>query len=756
MGVSLRILRGLQLTERKNVFGGILWKRDDSRTARQYHVRMDKKHAAERILKLRDEIWRLNKAYFIDDRSDVSEDVRDALKQELIKLEKEYPELVTPDSPTQRVGAPLDGRLPKIAHITPKESLQDAFSKEEVADWMDQMKRGLGDEKKQIDIMTELKIDGLNITLIYQKTESNKKEIRYDLMRAVTRGNGLQGEDVTHTVRTIESIPLSLTVPAPKEDAPDLLEIGGEVYLTKAGLDKINKDLPNEEKFANPRNAAAGSVRQLDPQVAAGRDLRMFCYSFGAAAADTFGLESQEAILTFMQDAHLPVHPGFKVVKGLDAVEKIYAEIQRKRESLPFDIDGLVLKANDRKIQRDLGSTAKAPRWARAYKFPAEEKTAQILDIILQVGRTGAITPVAHLTATQLAGTTVTRATLHNADEIERLGVRIGDTVIVRKAGDIIPEVVQVLENLRPSDAKTYKFPKECPQCGTHLVRPDGEVAYYCPNKECPGVKRESIEHLTSRYAFNIEGLGKETVDLLLDQGLIADSADIFFLQAEDLLNLPSFKEKKTENILASIEKAKRIPLDRFLFALGIRHVGRETAEVLATRTAWPVSEMTIEEADTSLQVSLFAEKKTITVEALTVAQVEETLRGLNEEDLAAIDGIGTVVAHSVTEWIGLKEHRELLHKFQKAGVVCLKPQKSAAAQVFEGLTFVLTGTLPTLSREDAKKMIKDRGGKVSGSVSKKTDYVLMGEDAGSKADDAAKLGVKTVGEEEFLKMLEG
>lgn len=715
---------------------------------------MDKKHAAERILKLRDEIWRLNKAYFIEDRSDVSEDVRDALKQELIKLEKEYPELITPDSPTQRVGAPLDGRLPKIAHITPKESLQDAFSKEEVEDWMEQMKRGLGDDAKQIDVMTELKIDGLNITLIYRKTGDTEKKVEYELMRAVTRGNGVQGEDVTHTVRTIESIPLSLSVKHGTGDAPDLLEIGGEVYLTKAGLDKINKDLPNDEKFANPRNAAAGSVRQLDPQVAASRDLRMFCYSLGTAAADAFGLESQEDILRFMQDAHLPVHPGFQVVKGIAPVEKIYAEIQKKRETLPFDIDGLVLKANDRRIQRDLGSTAKAPRWARAYKFPAEEKTAQILDIILQVGRTGAITPVAHLTATQLAGTTVTRATLHNADEIERLGVRIGDTVVVRKAGDIIPEVVQVLENLRPSDARVFRFPKDCPQCGTHLTRPDGEVAYYCPNKECPGVKRESIEHLTSRYAFNIEGLGKETVDLLLDQGLIADSADIFFLEAEDLLNLPSFKEKKTENILTSIEKAKRIPLERFLFALGIRHVGRETAEVLASRISWPVSDMIIEEADTSLQASLFTEKKTIHVEALTVQGVEDTLRGLKEEDLAAIDGIGTVVAQSVMEWINTKEHRDLLHKFHKAGVVCLKPEKSHAPQVFAEKTFVLTGTLPTLSREDAKKMIKDRGGKVSGSVSKKTDYVLMGEDAGSKAADAAKLGVATISEEEFLKML--
>lgn len=720
---------------------------------------MDKTHAAERIGKLRDEIWRLNKAYFVEDRSDVSEDVRDALKQELIKLEKEYPELITPDSPTQRVGAPLDGRLPKIAHVTPKESLQDAFSEEEIEDWFTQMRRSIGDSVRVFDVCCELKIDGLNITLIYRKTnEAKKGEVGYAFLRAVTRGNGIEGEDVTHTIRTIESIPLVVSHAAKDAgDAPDYLEIGGEVYMTKAALEKINKNLDDDEKFANPRNAAAGSVRQLDPKMAAERDLRMYCYSFGSEAADAFGLTTQEEVLKFMQSLGLPVHPGFKVAKGIAPIRKLYADIGKKRDSLPFDIDGVVLKVNDRKLQKDLGSTAKAPRWARAYKFPAEEKTAQVLDIVLQVGRTGAITPVAHLTPTQLAGTTVTRATLHNADEIERLGVRIGDTVVVRKAGDIIPEVVEVLENLRPSDAKPYRFPKHCPQCGTDLERPDGEVAYYCLNRDCPGVKQESIEHLTSRYAFNIEGLGKETVDALLQQGLIADSADIFFLSGEDLLGLPSFKEKKTGNILASIEKAKRIPLERFLFALGIRHVGRETADALASRIEWPISDMVIEETDRSLQASLFAvEKKTVHVEALTVAKVEETLRALNEEDIAAIDGIGTVVAHSVMEWIGTKEHRDLLHKFDKAGVVCLKPEKSSAPQTFAGKTFVITGTLPTLSREDAKTMIKDRGGKVSGSVSKKTDWLLMGEDAGSKAADAAKLNVPTIGEEEFLKMLEG
>ncbi len=712
---------------------------------------MDKTHAAERILKLRSEIWRLNRAYFIENQTEVSEDVRDALKQELIALEKEHPELITPDSPTQRVGAPLDGRLPKVRHLTPKESLQDAFSKEEVEDWMEQMKRQLGDQRP-LDIICELKIDGLNISLIYERTSDiGHRTSSYHLTRAVTRGNGIEGEDVTHTIRTIENLPLSFEG---ETDGPEILDIGGEVYMPKAALEKVNKNLEEDEKFANPRNAAAGSVRQLDPKIAASRDLRMFCYAMGTPSADALKLESQSAILRFFQKVGLPVAPGWSVVQSIDAAEKMYEEIGQKRSDLPFDIDGIVLKIDDRRTQRDLGSTAKAPRWARAYKFPAEEKTAQLLDIHFQVGRTGAITPVAILTPTHIAGTTVTRATLHNADEIERLGVRIGDTVIIRKAGDIIPEVMQVLENLRPADSKAFHYPKHCPQCGTTLDRVEGEVAIFCPNTDCPGRKQESIEHLTSRYAFNIEGLGKETVQELLDRGVIADSADIFFLTAEDLLSLPFFKEKKTENILQAIAKARTIPLERFLFALGIRHVGRETAEVLARSIHWPESDVEIEQPTTSAQPTLFGMPEKTTLHGITVTDVLRTISDLTSEQLNAIDGVGSVVAESLTEWIAHPEHKALLQKFADGGVVCLVPQRSSLEQIFDGQTFVLTGTLPTLSREEAKEMMKARGAKVSGSVSKKTDYVLAGEDAGSKLDDAQKLGVKVIDEAEFLKMI--
>lgn len=724
---------------------------------------MDEKRASDRAAKLRAEIWRLNRAYFLEDRSDVSEDVRDALKRELIDIEKEYPELITPDSPTQRVGIALDGRLPKVAHLTQKESLSDAFSFEELEEWHVQMERALGKESIKMEYEVELKIDGLNISLVYEKSrahwgagkiESSKKlPASYKLLRAVTRGNGIEGEDVTHTVRTIQTIPLVIH---PKHnDLPNLIEIGGEVYMTKEALKKINKDLPEADRFANPRNAAAGSVRQLDPSIAASRDLRMYCYSLDAATSTALGLKTQEGLMDTLKEWEIPVESGYGVCSSLKEVKKIFEDIEKKRDKLPFDIDGLVVKINDRRMQKDLGSTAKAPRWARAWKFPAEEKTAVIQDIVLQVGRTGAITPVAHLSPVQLAGTTVTRATLHNADEIARLDVRLGDTVIVRKAGDIIPEVVQVMENLRPKSAKPFHMPKHCPSCGTELERPEGEAVHRCPNPRCSAVQLERITHWTSRYAFNIEGLGGETIEALIDAGFVDSPADIFTLSAEDLMQLPLFKEKKTENILRGIDRAKKVPLDRFLFALGIRHIGRETADALSRLIAWPKSRVEKEELeDIQFQNSLFGpEKKRVVIDAIRVTDIGKTLRKMSVEELASVNGIGDVSAESLKNWMDEKESMELLEQLENAGVVCLQPEGSGAEQIFANMTFVITGTLPTLAREDAKRMIKDRGGKVSGSVSKKTDYLLLGADPGSKFDDAKKFGVKIIEEDAFRKM---
>lgn len=715
---------------------------------------MDREQAKNRIEKLRAEIWKFNRAYFIENRTDVSEDVRDALKQELIALEKEFPDLITKDSPTQRVGAPLDGRLPKVRHLTPKESLTDVFSSEELTDWMEQMQRYLGASNKDIATICELKIDGLNISLVYV-LEKTGDELLYRYDRAITRGNGLEGEDVTHTVRTIESIPLRLHIQK-VENPPRQMEIGGEVYMTKKALADINKDLPKEEHFANPRNAAAGSVRQLDPTIAAARDLRMYCYSMDVPACDALGIRSQKELMESLDNWGIPTHRGWKVAEHLADAEKFFAKAAKERDALPFDIDGIVLKVNDRKLQRDLGSTAKAPRWARAYKFPAEEKTAQVLDIVLQVGRTGAITPVAHLTPAQLAGTTVTRATLHNEDEILRLDVRIGDTVVVRKAGDIIPEVMQVLTDLRPEKSKIFRYPKHCPSCGTELVREEGEVAHRCPNPDCAAVQHERIGHFTSRYAFNIEGLGMETIEALIEGGFIDDAGDIFTLTAEDLMQLPLFKEKKTENILQSVEKAKRVPLDRFLFGLGIRHIGRETADLLARRIEWPQQEVIVKEKkQITAQATLFgAEEEEVNLFAVKPTDIAKTLQSLGAEKIAALQGIGDVVAGAAIDWAQSDETAEFLQRLESAGVVCLKSEGSGMSQVLEGKTFVLTGTLPTLSREQARQMIKDRGGNVSGSVSKKTDYLLAGEEAGSKLDDAKKLNVKILTEEEFRKML--
>ena len=716
---------------------------------------MNVSEAKQRILALREEILQRNHEYFVLNKPGVSEAVRDSLKQELIKLEEEFPDLITEDSPTQRVGSPLDGRLPKVAHITQKESLMDIFTPEGLLEWEDQMRRALDSADREFEYVVELKIDGLNITLIYERWGDDE----YTFRRALTRGNGREGEDVTHAVKTIEAIPMKLrSSNLLKKVKTRFIEISGEVYMPKVSLAKLNKGLSDDDKFANPRNAAAGSVRQLDPAIADKRDLEIFCYALNSSLIEEANLKSQEQILETITDLGLPVNTEYHSNKGLSNAEKILSKWKEKRDSLPYEIDGVVLKVNDLKTQHDLGSTAKAPRWARAYKFEAEQGTTEILDIELQVGRTGAITPVALLTPVSLAGTTVTRATLHNEDEIHRLDVRIGDTVVVQKAGDIIPEVVQVLPKLRKKDSAEFNYPDKCPSCDKPLKRPEGEVVHRCTNSDCSAVRQERIEHVVSRYAFNMEGLGKETIDQLLEKGLVVDSADIFYLTEEDFSQLELFKEKKVENALASIDKARCVPLDRFIFALGIRHIGRETAEILARRLPWETEKLTVEERESaSSQQSLFGGsdgKKAKTIEAVRLANFLKTLKSLAPEDLSAIEGIGGVVAESILEWVADPDHRSLIHKFENGGVVCLLPKGTTIKQIFTGKTFVITGTLPSLSREEVKSMIKDRGGKVSSSVSKQTDYVLVGEDAGSKADKAKELGVEMIEEEEFKGML--
>jgi DNA ligase (NAD+) len=712
---------------------------------------MDRPSAQQRVQKLRELIWAANQAYFLHDRNVVSEDVRDALKQELKELEAQYPELVTPDSPTQRVGVPLDGRLPKVAHVYRKESLTDAFSLADLQEWVDQMQRALGEGQRAFVFDLELKIDGLNISLVYERLPGDPTTYAY--RRAVTRGNGTVGEDVTHSIKTIETLPLTLVMP--QAPGPDVLEVSGEVYMTKAALAELNAGLPADDQFANPRNAAAGTVRQLDPAVAASRQLQMFCYALDEASAQSFGLQSQHELLDFLQARGFPVEPRRRLIHDVSEAASWMEELRTQRGHLPFEIDGLVLKLDDRQQQRDLGSTAKAPRWARAFKFPAEQKPAVVQQITLQVGRTGAITPVAELSAVQLAGTTVTRATLHNADEIERLDVRVGDTVVVQKAGDIIPEVVSVLLDLRPEGVVPFTFPEHCPVCASSLERPVGEVIHRCINLDCPAVRQGQLEHAVSRYACNIEGLGAETIEALLQRGLVRDIADLFTLSAEQLLSLPLFKERKTENVLQQLARAKRQPVDRLLYALGIRHIGRETAEALGKGLPWPVAE--VERTvlpDATQQATLFgAEPKLERFPGILPTGMCSLLQQQTVDSLATLDGIGVVVAETLVVWVAEPRNQGVLARLEAAGVVALPPQQGHTAQVFQGLTFVLTGTLPTLSREQAKTLIKERGGSVSGSVSKKTSYLVAGEEAGSKLADAEALGVTVIDEAELLRL---
>ncbi|MDZ4217279.1 MAG: NAD-dependent DNA ligase LigA, partial [Candidatus Gracilibacteria bacterium] len=503
-------------------------------------LKMSKEEAKKRLQKLRKFINDWNYQYFIENNTKISEGARDKIKRELEDLEVLYPDLITPDSPTQRIGAPLSGRLPKLQHKTRKQSLQDLFSVEELEEWHDRAQRML--LKADFQFLTELKIDGLNVTLWYEKGI---------LIRALTRGDGVIGEDVTHSVRSISCIPLRLT-----EDIT--AEISGEVYLGFEAFEKMK-----DEGFANPRNAAAGSVRQLDPSIPASRELSAFFYTL-----ETDEDLDQDESLKRLKKLGLPTEPHWKLHDDLKGVEHTIEHWKEKRKSLPYQTDGVVIKINDKLQQQRLGSTARAPRWAAAFKYPAEQTTSTVEDIIVQVGRTGAVTPVAVLSPTLLAGSTISRATLHNEDEIKRKDIRVGDTVIIQKAGDVIPEVVQSLPELRTGKEHTFSFPRKCPMCETALVRPEGEVIHRCPNDDCEGKTRVRLYHFVSKKGFDIDALGGKIIDQLVDRGLIVSAADIFKLTYEDIYSLELFEKKRTENLLSAIEKSKCIPFSRFLFAL--------------------------------------------------------------------------------------------------------------------------------------------------------------------------------------------
>lgn len=665
--------------------------------------RMNPSEAQQRIDQLKKEILQRNYEYFVLDQSQVSEAVRDSLKKELIALETQFPEFITPDSPTQRVGSVLSGRFAKVKHKSRKWSLADVFSMEELKDWEERVEKAVG----KTEIISELKLDGLNITLWYEKGH---------LAKALTRGDGTEGEDVTHTVRTIQNLPLQLF-------APIDLEVSGEVLLSKKSFEKMH-----EEGFANARNAAAGTVRQLDPAVAAGRQLTMYCYSLGETSAQI--PSTQSGILEWFQKLGLPVFNKFALHDSAEASIHYLEKWQKEREKLPFEIDGVVFKVNDLSKQSELGFTAKAPRYAVAYKFPAVQTTTVVENITIQIGRTGAATPVAELRPVLVAGSTVSRATLHNEDEIARKDIRIGDTVIIQKAGDVIPEVVEVLPNLRPVHSRAYDFPKTCPVCDTALEKPEEEAVRRCPNIHCPGRQREAFIHFVSRHALDIDTLGEKVIDGLLDLGFVKDVADFFTLRKEQLLELPLFKDKKAQNILDAVESRKTIEAERLIYGLGIRFVGEQVAKLLAE----------------------FLHTRSNT-EAPTPKTVLDLLKACSPADLESIEGFGERIAGSVYEWISEERHQNLLQKLATVGVKLTWPEAKKAVAGVAGKTFVITGTL-SRPREEIKAEIEKAGGHVASSVSKSTDYLVAGEEAGSKLEKAKELGTTILGEAELAELL--
>lgn len=663
---------------------------------------MNKEQAKKRIAKLRAEIEHHRYLYHVLDAPEISDGALDSLKNELVELEKRFPEFVTPDSPTQRVGGRPLAKFKKVRHAKPMLSINDAFSRQDLVDWLERITKLT---KANLEFFCETKMDGLAISLHYENNQ---------LVRAATRGDGQIGEDVTMNIRTIESIPLRLR--AETNALPSALEVRGEVYMTKAVFDKLNKDLVarKEKPFANPRNAAAGSIRQLDPKLSAKRELKFMAYDI----VTDLGLSTHQAVHQKLKQIGFRAGDYLRVCKNLDEVFTFFSNLQKIRHKLPYWIDGVVAMVNDLKILNQLGVTGKAPRGIVALKFPAEQVTTIVENIIIQVGRTGVLTPVAVLQPVSVSGSTVSRATLHNFDEINRLDIKIGDTVIIQKAGDIIPEVVQVIKNLRTNQEKNIKPPTKCPVCKAVVIKPENEVNFYCSNKNCFAMQQEQLYHFVSKNAFDIAGLGPKIIDQLINEGLIEDAADIFALTKGDLEPLDRFADKAASNLIQSINQAKKITLARFIYALGIRHVGEQTAIALA-------------ENFSSL----------------------DNIKKASQEKLAIVNDIGPIVAKSIYDYFQQPKNIKLLAKLLASGVVITVAKKSKQNKL-HGKTFVLTGTLPNLTRDQAKEMIRQQGGRIGSSVSTQTDYVVAGTEPGSKYTRAKNLGVKILSEQEFLDLI--
>jgi DNA ligase (NAD+) len=665
------------------------------------------KNVEKEIEKLRDGIRYHEHRYYVLSDPEISDYEFDQRMRRLQDLEREHPELVTPDSPTQRVGGQPAAEFPKVRHSVQMLSLDNTYSVEELEDF-DRRVRELSGRMK-VEYVGELKLDGLSMALTYDDGI---------LTRGVTRGDGTEGEEVTGNVKTIRSVPLRI---APQKleviGRPKRFEVRGEVIMARRAFEQVNaqREAAGEPKFANPRNAAAGSMRQLDPRIVAERQLDMYLYQLlvdGGAA-----LPEQWKALDALVRMGFKVNPHRRLCRSFRELLAYIQEWESKRDSLEYEIDGIVVKVNDARLWAELGTTAKSPRWAVAYKYPARQATTQVVNIRAQVGRTGTLTPVADLEPVDVGGVTVSHATLHNLDEIERLGVKIGDTVLIQRAGEVIPQVVKVVK--RASDGREFGIPKKCPVCGGDVYRAEGEVAYRCVNAACPARLKETLLYFAGRRAMNIDGLGDKLVDQLVDKGLVRDVADLYSLTHEQLANLERMADKSASNLLAEIENSKKVELARVIFALGIRFVGERTGQFLAEHFG-----------------SL------------------DKLAQAAEEELYEVEEVGPRVAESILHFFREPQNRKVLEKLRQAGLQFAQKKARQAEGKLAGKQFVLTGTLPNYSRDQAARLIEEAGGRVISSVSKKTDYVVVGADPGSKLDKARALGVKTIDEVGLLELL--
>lgn len=722
----------------------------------------DEKIIQDRIDNLRKEVDKHRYLYHVLDKPEIDDAVYDSLMEELIALEKENPQFYSDTSPSQRVGGEILDKFTKVKHKIRQWSFDDVFDFQELKKWEEKIEKNIIkqaiDFKKEEEIKycAELKIDGLKVILEYKDGK---------LVRGATRGDGEVGEDVTTNIKTIKSIPLELA------EKIDLIAVG-EIWLGKAELEKINKEREanGETKFANTRNAAAGSIRQLDSKVVARRNLDSFIYDIEEMKMPNTQylisneiqnsklknvnqkiVDSQIGELELLKELGFKVNPYYKKCKSIEDIEKFYQEWVGRKDNENYELDGIVIKVNSKKIQDALGYTGKSPRWGVAYKFPAQKVTTVVEDIFVQVGRTGALTPVAHLRPVRVAGSVVSRATLHNEDEINRLDIRIGDTVVIQKAGDVIPEVVNVIKNLRTGNERKFEMPKVCPICGGKVKRADisssissllkKSAAHYCTNPNCFAVETQKIIHFVSRKGFDIEGLGDKIVEQLIQEGVIENIADIFEIKKGDLEPLERFAEKSADNLIKAIEERKKITFEKFLFSLGIRHVGEETAILIASaiKTEFPNYKKQDMEIDSNFLTEIIQQFPKITV-----------------EDWISIKGIGEKSAQSLVNWFGDEKNIKILEKMRSFGVeVIISVDKNEINKNFNDKIFVLTGSLTGFTRDEIKDIIRKEGGKVASSVSAKTDFLVAGESVGSKYEKAQKLGVKILDEEEFKKMFE-